>query len=153
MGIIFPLIGHNSPEVLVTQWIIQEQYRYSKFIPVHNIKMITEILQRGSPTELSLSLVLTLFFGNFNHSINFFSVWVLSLAEKWGGVSPSPSFSSLFFENLECSCQNQSKFSSSWNIPRFQCWVILKTPWPMWGSLKLDWDLNWIMWLESGKIN
>ena len=78
----------------------------------------------------------------------FFSVWGLPLD---GAGSFFLLLLSLigFSKGLECSRQNQYEFSESWNIPQFQCWIISKTSWPMWDSLKPDWNRTRIMWLES----
>ena len=40
-----------------------------------------------------------------------------------------------------CSRQTQFQWSELWNIPLFQWWNILETPWPMWDSPRSEWNV------------
>ena len=81
--------------------------------------------------------------------LNDFFVWGLAVGEgrRWS-VFFLPYFLRCF-EILECSRQNQFKFSESWNISQFQCWVISKTPLTMWDPQKVELNLTWIIWIKS----
>ena len=47
---------------------------------------------------------------------------------------------------------NPISITELWNIPQFQCWNVSETPWTIWDSPRLDWNLIWILWLGL-KIN
>ena len=59
----------------------------------------------------------------------------------WIDFLISPFISPICLILLEFFRQTQFQLSELWNIPQFQCFHILKTPCPMWDSLKPEWNL------------
>ena len=131
---------------------------FSKCVQIHYLNITTEIMQGVNPL-LSLcplgrkhSPVVPI-----TQSTSFFVCGFPLDKEGWW-VLVLLSFL-LLSKSLEFYRRNQFKFSELWNIPQFEYWVILKTPCPMWDSLKFDWigikwfDLNWgemrWKWVES----
>ena len=81
MGLLYFLGWHNSSEVLITQWIRKEKYRYSKCGQIHNLQMTTKTLQGVPP----LSSIFPL--GRYNsmvtQSVFLFYLWGLALNERF----------------------------------------------------------------------
>ena len=92
---------------------------------------------RGSPTEIFF-----VFFGQ--------QEWI---AARQAGVWIDFSLLWFFFWILlDSFFQIQFQWSELWNIPRFKCWTILETRWPMRDSMKPDWNVIRFVWLVL-KIN
>ena len=108
---------------------------------------------RGSSTTQSLFLWSTHFSAKPNKSINFFSKGChcigLTLYQMESDYVWYPFFGRGGLTFLECPHQIHFEFLELWNIPRFQCWVISKTPLQIWYSLNPDWNMTWMMWPES----
>ena len=87
----------------------------------------------------------------FSHWAPFFGLfcqqdWVATIQP---GLWINFPLSNLFFRVF---LPNPISITELWNIPRFQCWNISEIPWPMWDSLRPDWNVIRIVWLGS-KIN
>ena len=120
----------------------------------------TELIQTfrnfamGSFTKHSFFLWLTQILDKPNQLISL-SFWGLPM-NQFSTVSSRVWLYFIFFpffggfqKKIECLCQSQFEFSELWNIPLFQCWVLLKNFFQIWDSLYPDWNVTQMMWLKS----
>ena len=125
----------------------------SRGYPIELIQTFQSFLM-GSFTKHSFFLWLTQILDKPNQLISL-SFWGLPM-NQFSTVSSRVWLYFIFFpffggfqKKIECLCQSQFEFSELWNIPLFQCWVLLKNFFQIWDSLYPDWNVTQMMWLKS----
>ena len=135
---------HSFATTQVLQLLIQDLLWklliYSDIFPPCplDIHITTKSLQGVTPLRSLYYLVNTiLWYDQPNQSINFFTFFISldqvvnGLAGTWlNFISSSLLCNHTFY--LRFLFPKNIQLSELWNIPRFQCWIILQTPWPIW---------------------